>query len=48
MGTRNSGAHVQVLHVKEEDPRRETYKSALQVGSNVTASTRAALIRMKM
>jgi hypothetical protein len=39
---------MQVLHVQTPDARQTAYTSALAVGNNITASTRAALIRMKM
>lgn len=39
---------VEVLHVKASDVRQDAYKSALDVGKSITASTRAAIIRMKM
>jgi hypothetical protein len=37
-----------VLHIRASDARQDAYKSALEVGETITASTRAAIIRLKM
>jgi len=41
-------ADHQVLHIRASDARQDAYKSALDVGQTITASTRAAIIRLKM